>query len=136
VVNCTTNIQCFHKGVLEYHTFDISRWRWDVGRPSKTGLNTEGSPAELAAFLKPVIAFISQKIYLGESVLVHCLAGAHRAGTTGIISLMHFQGLGSTEAVARAKLRRPVIEPIGDFGLLLGMCDKLPRDQAGQFLLA
>ena len=33
------------------------------------------------------------QIYLGESVLVHCLAGAHRAGTTGIISLMHFQVL-------------------------------------------
>ena len=31
------------------------------------------------------------QIFLGESVLVHCLAGAHRAGTTGIISLMHFQ---------------------------------------------
>ena len=24
-------------------------------------------------------------------MLLHCLAGAHRAGTTGIISLMHFQ---------------------------------------------
>ena len=69
-------------------------------------------------------------------MLVHCLAGAHRAGTTGIISLMHFQvegddkdedegdedhedilvqGLDSSEAIKRAKSRRPIIEPIGDF---------------------
>ena len=77
-------------------------------------------------------------------MLVHCLAGAHRAGTTGIISLMHFQvdenneneyddkgdendegdevdedilvqGLDSSEGIKRAKSRRPIIEPIGDF---------------------
>jgi len=128
VVNCTTNIECFHKGVLEYLTFDISRWRWDVGR-------SNGSKSQLIDFIRPVLKFISEKIFLGESVLIHCLAGAHRAGTTGIISLMHFQGLESSEAIKRAKSRRPIIEPIGDFRMLLSMCDAIPRDSAGQFKL-
>ena len=74
VVNCTTNIQCFHKGSLDYFVFDVSFWRREVlGR-----LN-----GDLSAFLKPVLEFINDVINRGESVLVHCLAGAHRAGTTG-----------------------------------------------------
>jgi len=132
VVNCTTNIECFHKGVLEYLTFDISRWRWDLGR----SYGPESDQSQLIDFLRPVLKFISEKIFLGESVLVHCLAGAHRAGTTGIISLMHFQGLDSSEAIKRAKSRRPIIEPIGDFRMLLSMCDAVPRDEAGQFKLS
>ena len=40
-----------------------------------------GGPIE--TFLKPVLEFINDVINRGESVLVHCLAGAHRAGTTG-----------------------------------------------------
>ena len=76
VVNCTTNIQCFHKGSLDYFVFDVAFWRREVlGR-----LN-----GELSAFLKPVLEFINDVINRGESVLVHCLAGAHRAGTTGEI---------------------------------------------------
>ena len=74
VVNCTTNIQCFHKGSLDYFIFDVAFWRREVqGRLS----------GELPAFLKPVLEFINDVINRGESVLVHCLAGAHRAGTTG-----------------------------------------------------
>ena len=38
---------------------------------------------ELGTWLKPVLEFINDVINRGQSVLVHCLAGAHRAGTTG-----------------------------------------------------
>merc|ERR1711874_733438 len=126
VVNCTTNIQCFHKGSLDYFVFDVSFWRREVlGR-----LN-----GDLSAFLKPVLEFINDVINRGESVLVHCLAGAHRAGTTGIICLMHFQGENSTTAISTAKNRRPIIEPIGDFRDLLFKCDQLPRDPSNNFVL-
>ena len=71
VVNCTTNIECFHQGSLDYFVFDIAFWRREsLGGPIET-------------FLKPVLEFINDVINRGESVLVHCLAGAHRAGTTG-----------------------------------------------------
>ena len=43
--------------------------------------------------LRPMLEFINDVINRGESVLVHCLAGAHRAGTTGtlllILSIIH-----------------------------------------------
>eukprot|EP00092_Neocalanus_flemingeri_P033145 GFUD01036043.1.p1 GENE.GFUD01036043.1~~GFUD01036043.1.p1 ORF type:complete len:188 (-),score=42.48 GFUD01036043.1:158-721(-) len=121
VVNCTTNIECFHKGTLDYFTFDIACWR---RLAAQAGKSAQG----LVKFLKPVLEFINDVINRGESVLVHCLAGAHRAGTTGIICLMHFEGLVSREAVLLAQSRRPIIEPIGDFRDLLGKCDQLPRD--------
>ena len=44
---------------------------------------------DLISFLKPALEFITDVINSGDSVLVHCLAGAHRAGTAGIICLMH-----------------------------------------------
>ena len=124
VVNCTTNIECFHKGTLDYFTFDIAYWRRQAAISK-----------ELINFLKPVLEFITDVINRGESVLVHCLAGAHRAGTTGIICLMHFEGLLSKEAVLLAKKRRPIIEPIGDFRDLLFKCDQLARDPMKKFIL-
>ena len=124
VVNCTTNIECFHKGTLDYFTFDIAYWRRQAAISK-----------ELINFIKPVLEFITDVINRGESVLVHCLAGAHRAGTTGIICLMHFEGLLSKEAVLLAKKRRPIIEPIGDFRDLLFKCDQLPRDGTKKFIL-
>ena len=143
MVNCTTNIQCFHKGSLDYFIFDVSFWRREVdGR-----LN-----GELSSFLKPVLEFISDVIHRGESVLVHCLAGAHRAGTTGlidspisrnlsfifvsgIICLMHFRGMNSTTAISLAQTKRPIIDPIGDFRQLLSNCDQLQRDSSKKFAL-
>eukprot|EP00092_Neocalanus_flemingeri_P077623 GFUD01096432.1.p1 GENE.GFUD01096432.1~~GFUD01096432.1.p1 ORF type:complete len:188 (+),score=41.52 GFUD01096432.1:182-745(+) len=126
VVNCTTNIECFHKGTLDYFTFDIAYWR---RLAAQAGKSAQG----LVKFLKPVLEFINDVINRGESVLVHCLAGAHRAGTTGIICLMHFEGLVSREAVLLAQSRRPIIESIGDFRDLLGKCDQLPRDAEKKF---
>lgn len=126
VVNCTTNIECFHTDQLQYYTFDVAFWRRQV---AKTG-------TDASHFLKPVLTFITNVINRGESVLVHCLAGAHRAGTTGIICLMHFEGLSSREGIRTAKSRRPIIEPIGDFRELLGRCDELKRDEkSGGFIL-
>ena len=46
-------------------------------------------------------------------VLIHCLAGAHRAGTTSVAYLMHKTGKGPKEATVLAKRRRPVINPRG-----------------------
>ena len=55
----------------------------------------------------------SVKLAAAGAVLVHCLAGAHRAGTTGCLLLMHKGGLGASDAIMAAKRLRPIINPIG-----------------------
>eukprot|EP00088_Acartia_fossae_P002824 TRINITY_DN11176_c0_g1_i1.p1 TRINITY_DN11176_c0_g1~~TRINITY_DN11176_c0_g1_i1.p1 ORF type:complete len:193 (-),score=31.66 TRINITY_DN11176_c0_g1_i1:214-792(-) len=122
VVNCASNIPCHHIGHLDYYKFDIADWR----------RHTQLSGVELKHFLSPVFEFINVKLEKGESVLVHCLAGAHRAGTTGIMCLMHYEGMDSKTAILEAKKRRPIIDPIGDFKSLLGQCDMLPREMGQQ----
>ena len=47
--------------------------------------------------------------------MVHCLAGCHRAGTSGIAWLMFKEKLNVEDGVRLAKSRRSQIDPIGDF---------------------
>ena len=67
---------------------------------------------KLTDFLRPMLQFIDMTISRGGSVLVHCLAGAHRAGTTGTICLLHFGGLSAKQAEITARSLRPVIQLI------------------------
>ena len=67
-----------------------------------------------------------------EHVLIYQI---NRIFYTGVICLMHFQGLSSVEAISVAKNRRPIIEPIGDFKELLAQCDRLRRGRDNRFLL-
>ena len=74
----------------------------------------DDSDESVLAFSEPMFQFIEKAISTGKgSVLVHCLAGAHRAGTTGCACLMHFAALNHKEAIATAKRLRPIIDPIG-----------------------
>lgn len=45
--------------------------------------------------------------------MVHCLAGAHRAGTTGCACLIFFGNMDVSTAISTAKKLRPIIDPIG-----------------------
>ena len=67
---------------FSYYTFDVSFWR----------LHTADSVKNLSLFVGPMLQFVEAALTLGQSVLVHCLMGAHRAGTTSVLCLMHLQG--------------------------------------------
>ena len=122
VVNCTDNIKNFFEGRgMTYLKFNVSFWSRSV-RDSKS----------CADFLRPMISFVEAALERGESVLVHCLAGAHRAGTTGCILLMHFAGMPMEGAVRTAQTLRPVIQPIGSFPQLLGHVSAVPRLEDGR----
>ena len=88
----------------------------------------------LATHLNECMDYIHECRASGGKVLVHCLAGAHRAGTTGCLLLMKYGNLPHAEAVATAKKLRPVIDPIGRFPELLRRYDAArpaqPRLQA------
>jgi len=51
--------------------------------------------------------------------MVHCLAGAHRAGTTGVSYVMKAAGLSFKDALKITQQRRPIVQPIGGFDELL-----------------
>ena len=53
-------------------------------------------------YFRVLFDFVDRELGGGRSVLVHCLAGAHRAGTAGTACLMHLCRLESKDAV-RAK---------------------------------
>lgn len=42
-----------------------------------------GGNDAVRVFTRPVFEFIGDALADGKNVMVHCLAGAHRAGTTG-----------------------------------------------------
>ena len=59
----------------------------------------------------------------GEPVLVHCLAGAHRAGTAGVAWLMRAGRLPLQAALRQAQARRGVIDPYGYLLQLLALLE-------------
>lgn len=105
-------------------------------------------------FVDPLFAFIDDAISRGESVLVilfckiydiiciyyyyltivlkvHCLAGAHRAGTTGCACLVHYAKLDVPNAITVAKKCRPIIDPIGQLPEFLNRLKKA-EDSVGK----
>jgi protein-tyrosine phosphatase len=56
--------------------------------------------------------------------MVHCLAGAHRAGTTGVSYMMRAGNLKYIEARKIAKQRRSVVDPFANLEQLLIRLEK------------
>lgn len=130
---------------IEYLPYKIGRWReWTVPTATETvdsvlsslgAVRAAADPRpvylstmvqepetyakEVAAFFYPLFDFVRSNLDAGNNVLIHCLAGAHRAGTAGVACIMHLCGLNTREAITIAKTARPAIDPIGDFPKLL-----------------
>ena len=75
------------------------------------------------AFYKPLFTFVEDALRSGANVMVHCLAGAHRAGTSGVSCAMYFMKMEAAAAVQYVKKRRPIVDPIGSFPELLRKLD-------------
>ena len=58
-----------------YLPFSIGKFR------SARGVGRD--PSLTLAFFAPLFAFVDEQLGGGQNVLIHCLAGAHRAGTAG-----------------------------------------------------
>jgi hypothetical protein len=79
VVNCTDDMPNFLEGAgPEYYRFNVAHH-----------MAHSADPSSLAMFIGKLFVFIDRHLSAGRSVLVHCLAGAHRAGTTGCLLLMY-----------------------------------------------
>ena len=95
----------------------VSRWRTEV--------NTDEDV--IRYFEEGCHAWIAAHLDEGRNVLVHCLAGAHRAGTTGVSFMMREGRYNADTAIRLAKALRPVIDP---FGSLLELLERLERAYA------
>ena len=103
VVNCTDDMPNFIEGkpgAPSYMRFNVA-WHTHVS----------GNPTNCAKFLGGFFAFVDAALDQGKSVLVHCLAGAHRAGTAGVLLLMHKDGLSAEDGIKAAQALRPIINP-------------------------
>ena len=120
IVNCQELTSCnfFEQDArFEYRRFPVSRWRTEV--------NTDEDV--IRYFEEGCHAWIAQNLEAGRNVLVHCLAGAHRAGTTGVSFMMREGRYNADTAIRLAKALRPVIDP---FGSLLELLERLERAYA------
>lgn len=117
IVNCQdAHAKNFHEGndTYTYYRFPISWWFKEP--------NMDSAPA-IKKYLQGLFDFIDNALLNGQSVLIHCLAGAHRAGSAGVAYLMHAAGLDLSRALTAAKSIRPVVNPIGHLGELLKRYD-------------
>ena len=143
VVNCTTDHPLFFEGAgiqvsgerseceratipcgaiiiflltsIQYLRFPIAEW-WRKAP-------TRGDHGQLLRFLSPLFDFVLDALKRDKSVMVHCLAGAHRAGTATCSLLMRITGASARTAVYAAQQRRSIISPIGSFSDLLQRID-------------
>lgn len=130
IVNCM-NASRFNKELgVAYYNFPIEQWHDALPTvdaeasfarmkcDSAAGLKL--SAEEMVAvreFFAPAMQFIFDAVAAGHNVLIHCFAGAHRAGSAGVAFLMHAEQLTAEEALAVAQKLRPIIDPKAYHGL-------------------
>merc|ERR1712216_1118701 len=93
---------------IEYLDFAVEK------HPTKRQELSECSAPELEEvrdYCSPALGWIDEAVAKGSGVLIHCRAGAHRAGTTGVMYLMHARSLGVEEALRVVQQVRPAVKP-------------------------
>lgn len=117
VVNCTSDMPLYFERSCDRKLDPIRYFRFDIYRFYRE-LDLSGH-AGVHAFFLPVLRWIDEAAAGGHGVLIHCLAGAHRAGTTGIAYTMHASDLEATTAITACQACRPVVDPIHELRTLL-----------------
>lgn len=120
---------------FHYLAFPVGLWEpprsWPDVTPGDVSPTTP-TPQALLEYFAPLFRFVSSELANGRSVLIHCLAGAHRAGSAGVACLMHLEGLGLAAAIAKAQAARPLIDPIHYLHYLLSQLEQAMGRAAGE----
>merc|ERR1719223_1093570 len=87
---------------LSYYRLPITHWQ---DAPSGR------TPNGLLCYLAPFFDWVDERLARGENVMVHCLAGAHRAGTAGTAYVMYKTGLSAKDAVRHVQACREIVDP-------------------------
>uniref|UniRef100_A0A7S3K2Z8 protein-tyrosine-phosphatase n=1 Tax=Aureoumbra lagunensis TaxID=44058 RepID=A0A7S3K2Z8_9STRA len=100
---------------FRYCRFPVSKWFRYVE-------NIDSHDDILHFFENGCHIWIENALANGRNVLVHCLAGAHRAGTVGVSMMMRQGHFDVQTAIRLAKFQRPIVDP---FGPLLDLLNRL-----------
>jgi protein-tyrosine phosphatase len=108
IINCTATIPHYHahNPRFRYVVYDVLRFLHSHPTPDRV-------LADIGSCLSPLVSTVQKTLASGQSVLVHCLAGAHRAGTVGVAIMMSLADVAPEEAVRRARETRPIVDPVG-----------------------
>ena len=118
---------------MHYYRFVVSKLAIQTSRGSRSWKADDLPPIRpLEGGFQAVFDFVQLHLEQGNSVLIHCLAGAHRAGTTGTAWLMYKTQKGVEESLALAKACRPIISPFGTLLELLHRLEAEMREREGQ----
>ena len=102
---------------INYHDYDddFNYLRFPIGElyslPQRFNPKT---PNGAVRFINPLLDFIENCVKDGENVMIHCIAGKHRAGTSMCAWLMYADGMTMNQAINYAKKKRKRIDPWGD----------------------
>jgi protein-tyrosine phosphatase len=97
---------------LTYFRFPIAYWRVQLRAASNE---------QVIAWFQPLFNAIDAALERGDSVMIHCLAGAHRAATTTAAFIRYKLGIPPHELQQYLRARRPIVE------LLPGLYEALLR---------
>jgi protein-tyrosine phosphatase len=100
--------------------FSISLWQYNP---------KNRTPEGLLEYMSNLFQWVDQRLDKGHNVMVHCLAGAHRAGTAGTAYVMYKGGLDKKSALTAVQACRPFVDPIYDFKDLLEILEVALRSR-------
>lgn len=102
IVNCRGNVEntLENEKSLKFFKMPITSW-------ASSNLDTS---EKVWDFLKDLFAFVDEGLENGESVLIHCLAGAHRAPTTAAAYLLYKTHKDITDVAIHLKACRPIVD--------------------------
>eukprot|EP00993_Chasmostoma_nieuportense_P003878 NODE_4575_length_768_cov_9.290172_g4416_i0.p1 GENE.NODE_4575_length_768_cov_9.290172_g4416_i0~~NODE_4575_length_768_cov_9.290172_g4416_i0.p1 ORF type:complete len:190 (+),score=36.86 NODE_4575_length_768_cov_9.290172_g4416_i0:109-678(+) len=118
IVNCQeSTAPNYHEKdpLFTYLRFPISSW-WSGRR-----MDTE---ADTVQYFCPYFTFVDEALQAGQSVLVHCLAGAHRAGAAGVAFHMRATRSDYRTSLEAVKQLRPIVNPMGHLETILLKLEK------------
>eukprot|EP00928_Gymnodinium_smaydae_P097747 TRINITY_DN8925_c2_g2_i1.p1 TRINITY_DN8925_c2_g2~~TRINITY_DN8925_c2_g2_i1.p1 ORF type:complete len:702 (-),score=64.68 TRINITY_DN8925_c2_g2_i1:192-2297(-) len=117
VVNCqgADSENFFEKDSrMTYLRFPIGSWQHASDMDTNNGV---------LQYFSTIVSFVTKALEDGRNVLIHCLAGMHRAGASGVAVLMFLNGCNSAETLEAVRRVRPSVELVLSLKVLIGRLD-------------
>lgn len=92
----------------------MADWIDAVDGVSRAGGDSEKvvvEPGAILPFFQPVFKWIDEGVASGSGVLIHCVAGAHRAGTAGVAYCMYRNRVPLLATLHAVELLRWAVDP-------------------------